>query len=238
MTATVRLDTRPYGDSAVLVRAHGGDAEQRWRRVQSLAGALGAGLPPGVENVVATYDCVLVEFDPDVSAHRDIARAVSRAAGVEGDAAAHPPRRLFRVPVVYGGEHGPDLDDVADWLGMTATRLVEWHGGVDWIIRFRGAPVGAPMMEGPRFPRPVRRHPEPRIAVQPGSVALAGEQGVIYPVLSPGGWRIVGRTPLALVDFDRNPPMPYRSGDRIRFVPMDRSRWAELADRPLEPADG
>jgi len=226
---TFGLDITPYGDSALLVRAAPGSRERRWRTVQRLADAVQSDAVPGVRDLVATYDCLLVEFDCGRTDHDAVAGAVRRAATRVGDDGPVVPPRRFRIPVLYGGEHGPDLPEVADQLGLTADEVVRRHAGTEWVVRFLGAPVGAPMLDGSPFPSSVSRCPRPRTRVPAGSVAVAGAQAVIYPVASPGGWRLIGRTPLRLVDVARRPHVPYRPGDRFQFVPVPEASWAEDA---------
>lgn len=221
------LDIQAYGDSALLVRAVQGSRERRWRTVQRLADALEAATVVGVHDLVATYDCLLVEFDCERTSHDAVARAVRQLAARAGGTGRVAAPRRFRVPVVYGGEHGPDLPEVADQLGLTADEVVRRHAGTDWVVRFLGAPAGAPMLDGAAFPTPVSRRPSPRTRVPAGAVAVAGAQAVIYPVTSPGGWRLIGRTPLRLVDVGRWPQVAYRPGDRFRFIPVPASSWAD-----------
>jgi len=220
-----RLLIDPYGDSGLLVTARGGTAEQRWRTVHRLATAVRAGRLPGVCDVVATYDCLLVEFDCARTTFEDVAAALPALRPVRGATAP----ATVRVPVIYGGEHGPDLGDVAAQLGSTPEQVARWHAATAWTVRFRGAPAGAPMLDGPAFPSPVSRCPAPRVRVPGGSVAVAGRQSVIYPVPSPGGWRLIGRTPLRMVAIGRPPRSPYRPGDVIRFEPIDQLRFDQLA---------
>jgi KipI family sensor histidine kinase inhibitor len=226
----VRLCTENYGDSAVLASAITGDAEQRWRAVQRLADLLVAAPPTGFADVVATYDSVFVAFDPTVTTHREMVRALRATARRDGQGATVLRPRRFLVPVCFGGEYGPDLPAVAEELGLTVTEVISLHESTDWVVRFRGSPVCAPMMDGAPYATGVRRLPHPRTRVPAGSVAVAGRQAVIYPVMSPGGWRLIGRTPLRLVDVDRRPPVAYQPGDRLRFLPIDAAMWSRYAD--------
>ena len=210
----IGLDTVPYGDSAVLVTATGGTAEERWRAVQRLADVIEADQVTGVRDLVATYDSLLVEFDCTRTTHDDVA-STCRAASGRPVRSTTPPT-TWRVPVVYGGEHGPDLPDVAVQLGLSPDAVVGLHVETPWVVRFTGSPVGAPMMDGSRLPGPISRCPSPRTRVPTGSVAVSGRQCVIYPVSSPGGWRLIGRTPAHLSP---------RPGDVVRFEPIDESRW-------------
>lgn len=227
------------GDSAVTARAVRGDAERRWAVVHSLADAIDAARLDGVYGIVPTYDCLLVEFDCVRTEHRMIRQAIAEAADrLDQVAAARLAPKRFVVPVVYGGEYGPDLPMVAGQLGLTQQQVVDLHSGADLTVRCLGAPVGAPMMDGPAFGGPVPRLASPRTSVPAGSVAVAGRQAVICPLRSPGGWPLLGRTPLRILDLDAEPLTPYRPGDRFRFVPIASERWADHDGRPLEAVDG
>jgi KipI family sensor histidine kinase inhibitor len=191
------VELAPYGDAALLVTAVGGTAEQRWRTVHRLADPVER--LAGVSGVVPAYDTLLVEFDCVRTTFEQV------AAGVR---AARPMPVAFHLPVVYDG---PDLADVAAELGVPAAEVVRLHTAATWTVRFRGAPAGAPMLDGSLFPHPVSRCPVPRVKVAPGSVAVAGRHSVIYPVASPGGWRLIGHTSVRLL------ALGHRPGDLMRF---------------------
>ena len=213
------------GDSAVVVKATGGE-DRAWQVVHALADAIEAVRLDGVHGIVPTYDSLLVEFDCSATDHDTIHRALLGAAGrlAENPAPVPAPRR-FTVPVVYGGEYGPDLPVVAEQLALAERAVVELHTGRDLMVRCLGAPVGAPMMDGPAFPKPVPRLASPRTSVPPGSIAVAGRQAVICPMRSPGGWPLLGRTPLRVLDLDSEPLTPYRPGDTFRFVAITPEEW-------------
>lgn len=220
------------GDSAVAVKAAGADAERRWEFVHALADAVEAAGLDGVYGVVPAYDSLLVEFDCTRTDHATVREAIRQAA-FRPDPAGRPVPRRFVVPVVYGGEYGPDLPEVARQLGLTERQVIELHSGTPLTVRCLGAPAGAPMMDGPPFPKPVPRLGSPRTSVPPGSVAVAGRQAVICPVRSPGGWPLLGRTPLRVLDLDAEPFAAYRPGDRFRFVPITPAQWDEHRDAAL-----
>jgi len=230
---------RDAGDSAVMARAVRGDAERCWEVVHALADAIDAARLDGVYGIVPTYDALLVEFDCARTEHRRIRQALGEAADrLDDSPMVRPAPKHFVVPVVYGGEYGPDLPTVAGQLGLTEQEVVELHSGVDLTVRCLGAPVGAPMMDGPAFGKPVPRLASPRTSVPPGSIAVAGRQAVICPMRSPGGWPLLGRTPLRILDLDAEPLTPYRPGDSFRFVPIAPEQWADHAGRQLEAIDG
>jgi len=214
------------GDSALMVKATEADAERRWEFVHTLADALEAAEICGVHGAVPTYDSLLVEFDCTRTDHATVRAAIHAAVLRQSSVTRRTPRR-FVVPVVYGGEHGPDLPEVAWQLGISEHEVVELHTGTPLTVRCLGAPAGAPMMDGPPFPKPVPRLASPRTSVPPGSVAVAGRQAVICPVRSPGGWPLIGRTPLRVLDLDAEPFAAYRPGDQLRFVPIEPARWDE-----------
>lgn len=228
------------GDSAVVAKAVGMAAERAWQVVHALADALDAVRLDGVHGLVPTYDSLLVEFDCVDTDHATVRRVLRHEADRLGTGPVRPSRtRRFVVPVVYGGEFGPDLPVVAEQLGVSEREVVELHSGADLTVRCLGAPAGAPMMDGPAFPRPVPRLASPRTRVLPGSVAVAGRQAVICPMPSPGGWPLLGRTPLrVLEDLDADPLTAYRPGDTFRFVPITPEQWDDHAGRPLAAAHG
>lgn len=235
MSAPVRLDCTSYGDSAVLVRTAGDDPEQRWSIVQALAHAAQRSAPGCVIDTIAAYETLLIQVRTGPECHADVARWV-HGTHEALNGSGLPAGRIIEVPVLYGGDHGPDLQAVAAELSMTAEELITQHTATSWTVRMLGSPVGAPMMDGGNLPAPVKRCEEPRTAVPPGSVALAGQQCVIYPVRSPGGWRLVGQTPLRLIDVTQTPPTRHRPGDVIRFRPIAEADWDALAGELLEEA--
>jgi KipI family sensor histidine kinase inhibitor len=226
------------GDSAVAIKSVG-DPEHSWQLVHALADAIEAAGIDGLHGTMPTYDALLVEFDCATTDHATIRRTIDReAARLASGQVARPTPKRFVVPVVYGGEHGPDLRIVAEQLGLTERAVVALHSGDDLKVRCIGAPVGAPMMDGPAFPVPVPRLASPRTSVPPGSIAVAGRQAVICPMRSPGGWPLLGRTPLRILDLESQSLTAYRPGDTFRFVPMSPDQWDEYDGLPLEATDG
>jgi len=227
------------GDAAVRVSALGGTAESQWQSVQHLADALTAADIPGLYGVVPTYESVLVEFDCALTDHDEITVLVSTVAEeIRHGVVGRPAPRSFRVPVVYGGDRGPDLLFVADFLGISTGDVVALHTAKPFTIRCLGAPAGSPMMDGPDFTAPIPRLVVPRTTAPAGVVSVAGSQAVIAPAASPGGWQIIGQTPLTLLDLDRTPFICYRPGDTVQFFPITERDWDIHAGRYLEAHHG
>jgi KipI family sensor histidine kinase inhibitor len=226
---TTRLEVRPYGDTGVLAGVLGEDYETRWSTTQALAGSLRRASPAWLVDLVATYDHVFVTFDPETGDH-DAASALLERLHRDQQPGDAPSGRTLRVPVLFGGEAGPDLEDVATELGLTTDALVERVCASPWTVRFVAGPVGTPFTDRDDWDAAIPRMRVPRVAVPPGSVALSGAQSIIYPVRSPGGWRLLGRTPLPLLaaDPDSQELVAYGAGDRLQHEPVDLARYDEL----------
>lgn len=231
-----RIVVEDCGDSAVLVLAIGGSAEQQWQMVNAIADTLQERAVDGIYGLIPAFDSVLVEFDSLLISHQSV-RAL-----IEGfdttPAACHATPATLVVPAVYGGEHGPDLGEVAAHLDLSEDEVIELHAGCTYTVRMLGGPAGAPMMDGPPFPARIPRRASPRVQCPAGSVGVAGNQGTIYPFHSPGGWQLIARTPMQVVDLAADPITAYRPGDRIRFDPIPADRWAKYAGIRLERHDG
>ncbi|MEZ3499927.1 5-oxoprolinase subunit PxpB [Pantoea sp. KPR_PJ] len=128
--------------------------------------------------------------------------------------------RLVEIPVIYGNEAGPDLQVVADHAGMTPKQVVELHSGTDYIVYFIGFQPGFPYLGGLDSRLHTPRRAEPRVSVPAGSVGIGGSQTGVYPLATPGGWQLLGQTPVALFNPRQQPPTLLRPGDSVRFVPQ------------------
>lgn len=172
---------------------------------------------PGVTNVHPAYASILIDFDPLAIRHSGVERAAAELFA-EAAAAPVPEPRLVEIPVVYGGEYGPDLEGVAALTGHTPDEVVAIHSGAEYLVYFLGFSPGFPYLGGMPESIAAPRLETPRRRVPAGSVAIGGRQTGVYPMASPGGWRIIGRTPLRLFDLAADPPVLLQMGDRVRFV--------------------
>lgn len=230
---TAAYEVVEYGDAGLLVTYRQPEAGDRWEAAQALQSALLEHRDDGVVDVVASYETAFVSFDLALTDHAAVAGLVA-SLSVESGAGRTP--RLFRVPAVYGGERGPDLGDVADELGIGRDEVVTLHTSSPWTVRFRGSPAASPMMDGPRMPASISRNPVPRTHLAPGSVAVSGHQCLIYPVVSPGGWRLIGQTPVRLLDLTLDELVPYRPGDQLQFFAIAEGEWDAWSSTTLAPA--
>lgn len=208
------LDIRPGGSQGLYVVLGDEISDAVNQDVLRLARAIGEGISGGIRDIVPGYASVYVEFDPLVWPFAALADAIERS---NLSLESGPPPRLVRIPVAYGGEFGPDLEAVAAEVGLSVDGVIAAHSGGLYRVYFIGFTPGFPFLGGmdPRLAVP--RLPQPRLKVARGSVGIAGLQTGIYPMESPGGWRIIGRTEVALYDPTRPSPVLFRPGDQVRF---------------------
>ncbi|HEY8414771.1 MAG TPA: 5-oxoprolinase subunit PxpB [Thermaerobacter sp.] len=197
------------------------------RRVRELAGRLRRAAPPGVQDIVPSYGAVFVRYDPLVTSFEEVA-ARCRALDAGPDDSEPPPPRVYLLPTVYGGEYGPDLEEVARYHGLAPEDVVRIHSSAAYYIYFLGFTPGFPFLGGlsPRLATP--RREVPRTRVPAGSVGIGGSQTGVYPVSSPGGWHLIGRTPVPLFRADRQPPAVLEPGHYVRFVPVTEEEFRRI----------
>ncbi len=212
------MTIRPASDASLLVSFGDSISLEAHHQVLRLAQAL-ADMPLGVRNLHPAFASVLVDFDPRRCTQAQI-ESLIRERLAASETISHGERRLIEIPVRYGGEFGPDLAEVARHTGLSPERVVELHSSAEYLVYFLGFSPGFPYLGGmpPELATP--RLPAPRRRVPAGSVAIGGAQTGIYPLESPGGWRLIGRTPLRLFDAAAEPPALLAIGDRVRFVPV------------------
>ncbi len=206
------MEIRPAGDRSLLVSFGAEISLETHGRVMRLMGRLAG--TRGIVNLHPAYASVLVDFDPLRTNTGEMERAL-REAAADADRASLPSARTVEVPVRYDG---PDLADVARITGMTAEEVIRLHSGAEYVVYFLGFSPGFPYLGGMPEAIAAPRLATPRRRVPAGSVAIGGSQTGIYPMASPGGWRIIGRTPLELFRADREPPALLAIGDRVRFL--------------------
>jgi inhibitor of KinA len=223
----------PLGDRCLIVEFESRVDAGINRKARALADFLLRNPPAGVIDVVPAFCTVAVYYRPEQFApaasqdpspyHRLRARIEAvLAAGIES---AEGTERVIRIPVCYGGVHGPDLPEVAAACGMTADQVVLAHVASEHVIFMLGFSPGFPYIGGldPRLSVP--RRPTPRTRIPAGTVAIARDQTAIYSFETPGGWNLIGRTPLKLFDPSGDPPCRLQPGDRIRFVPITQAEF-------------
>lgn len=213
-----------HGDRCLVIRFGTGIDVATGRRCGAAAAALRNAAIRGVSDIVPTFNTVAVHYLPGHFAvntslrhlEAEIERVLLQADLDE----AHTGGRSIKLPVCYGGEYGPDLADVAERTGLDQDGVIQLHSGEPAYVFMLGFAPGAPFMgvHDERFALP--RRATPRTSIPAGSVAIANRQTVVYPNNLPGGWHVIGRTPLALFNPLQEPPTLISPGDSVQFVPI------------------
>jgi KipI family sensor histidine kinase inhibitor len=236
--ATHPLSVVEYGDRAVMVGIDAPDASERRRLVAQFGKRFVRSLPPGVHDVVFGLESVLVEFDPLSTTTKQVTDAIRsfdrKAEEPAGDSA---PVRELVVPFVVNDTVALDLQDVAAEQGISPDAVITAIENSELTVSLLAAAM-APMMDGLDFPEEVRRQSRPRTDVPAGAIMIAGRNVLIQPFPGPTGWRVIGRTPLTIVDIQRDDPAAFAPGDRVRFRRISASEAENLSGGFLEPVDG
>ncbi|MBN1426672.1 5-oxoprolinase subunit PxpB [Candidatus Fermentibacteria bacterium] len=220
----------PVGDRALSIELGDSISVVTNRRVHGLSREIGRLGVRGVLDVVPTYRSLMVYYDPRSISYADLTSRLGEMEGSLGDGETVAPK-LVEIPALYGGEYGPDIGDVAEHNGVSEAEVIEIHSGADYLVYMMGFLPGFPYLGGMSERIATPRLVTPRASIPTGSVAIAERQTGIYPVESPGGWRIIGRTPIGLFDPGREPPVEIEPGDYLRFVQVDESEYADVQSR-------
>lgn len=227
----MEVEFRNAGDSALILYLRGVTASEGALYLRSLLEHLDQQPPLGVTDAVPALSSLLLTYDPLQTTPEELRVHLSRLA-LRADGETSQPA-LVEIPVLYGGEAGVDLGAVAAAAALSEQAAIELHCSQEYTVFFLGFTPGFAYM-GP-LPEPLQtpRLGTPRVTVPAGSVAIAEDQTGIYPVASPGGWRLIGRTPLRLFDPRKDPPTLLRPGDRVRFVAVDAATYSRLHSETL-----
>ena len=218
---------RPCGDQALMVMFEQRISEEIHRQVIRFDVMLQD--DPAVLEIVPAYASVLVYYDPLAYTYAEMEERIRKHLS-EDVSVRETDGKCVVIPVCYGGEHGPDLSFVAAHANLTESKVIQLHSGQEYRIYMLGFLPGFPYLGGmdPRLETP--RLPSPRTLIPAGSVGIGGVQTGIYPFPSPGGWRLIGRTPVSL--FRSSAPeekVPiYQVGDRIRFEPISPEEYNSM----------
>lgn len=224
----------PAGDQAMTVEFGSQISDECNDRVYALADALMALSPPWLIELVPTYRSLLIQYDgfqtDNDAVAADLTELISAAIPTDTTQGARQPD-VYELPVVYGGEDGPDLEAVAVNAGLSAEEVVQIHSSTAYRVYMIGFSPGFPYLGGmdPRIACP--RLTTPRIRVPAGSVGIAESQTGVYPNASPGGWQLIGRTLVRLFDATQAPPSVLQPGHYVRFVPIDSKNQSEIEEQ-------
>lgn len=215
------------GDRAILVEFAQEISPAVHRQVRSFCAAMERSNLPGVVEIVPAYCAVTVHYRPEEIRYEQLE---GRLQGIlrNLDAVEIPPATVWEIPVFYGGEAGPDLEFVARHSGLTEEEVIRRHAQPEYLVYMLGFTPGFPYLGGMDAAIAAPRLTEPRVKIPAGSVGIAGQQTGVYPIASPGGWQLIGRTPVKMYDPGREKPVLLEAGDYVKFCPVDAAEYDRI----------
>ena len=226
-TRTDDVHFQPASDQSLLISFGKQITLAAHQRVRKLLRLFELEPVPGVRNLHPAYCSILVNFDALKMDHAEL-EIILRGYLDRLEEVPLPEARQVEIPVSYGGQFGPDLDEVAATLGITPSQAIELHSSITYTVYFLGFVPGFAYLGELPSELVTTRLTTPRRSVPPGSVGIAGNQTGVYPFATPGGWRLIGRTPVAMFRPDRHDMSFLSIGDHVRFKPISATRFAAL----------
>lgn len=210
----------PAGDKALVVEFGDAISPEINRRVRNFTLAVEKADIPAVFDLMPTYRSLLIYYDPlQVSATELQARLEPLGENLDELVIEKP--QIVHIPVLYGGEYGPDIEFVAEHAGLTVEQVIETHANTDYLVYAMGFSPGFPYLGGLSEKLTTPRLTSPRVEIPAGAVGIAETQTGVYPVASPGGWQLIGRTPVKMFDTRKEPPTLLSTGNYVRFIRLD-----------------
>ena len=217
----------PASDSSLLVVFGNEISPTLHERVIALFHSLLGRQDPRIRNLHPGYVSLLIDFDPLRCTHDELSSVVEQLT-IASNSTVEPPGRLVTIPVCYDLEFGLDLSDIAQHAGLSVDEVIRLHSSPTYLVYCLGFTPGFVYLGGLPQVLHAPRLTTPRPSIAGGSVGIAGAQTGIYPFDSPGGWNLIGRTPVRMFDPDATPPTRLQPGDRMRFFPVDRVTFEDV----------
>ena len=184
----------------------------------------------GLIEWIPTYRSILFTYNPSIVSFNSIIEFLQELENIKDEISFSPPL-VTEIPTVYGGEYGPDLTYVAQHNGLSIEDVIAIHSGTDYLIYMLGFTPGFPYLGGMSEKIATARLESPREKITGGSVGIAANQTGIYPIGSPGGWQLIGKTPVRLFDPQLEEPFLLKAGDYLRFVPVNIEEYTEICEK-------
>ncbi|QLK86016.1 5-oxoprolinase subunit PxpB [Staphylococcus sp. 17KM0847] len=183
---------------------------------------------PYIKEVVPSYRAILVYFDGMAITYDALLETLNLTALTRTSTTQNRSRRIVNIPVLYGGKWGPDLEYVAEHNQLSVESVIRYHTESYYLVYMIGFMPGFPFLGGLDTHIHTPRKAEPRLQIPAGSVGIANNQTGLYPADSPGGWQIIGRTPIDVFDLNRDPKILYQPGDKIKFYAINEEQFLHI----------
>ena len=183
----------------------------------------------GIEEFVPSFRAVLIHYNPQILSYARMVRLVEAILDKNVQEMAHT-KRIVQIPVCYEGEYAPDINFVAEHAGLSVDKVIQIHTAKAYLIYMLGFQPGFPYLGGLDERIHTPRLASPRVKINAGSVGIGGTQTGLYPMESPGGWQIIGTTPVRCYNPDKEKAIPYLAGDYIQFVPISQEEYARIKE--------
>jgi KipI family sensor histidine kinase inhibitor len=181
-----------------------------------------------IRDVLPTYRSIMIYFNPLKISFDEIKKLIEENCDVDYESLDTVKKEIIEIPVMYGGNYGPDIDNVARYNKLSIDEVIKIHTSVEYLIYMLGFTPGFPYLGGMPKRIATPRLDEPRINIPKGSIGIAGEQTGIYPIESPGGWQLLGRTPLELYNSNKKNPFLLNAGEYIKFVSITEKEYLNI----------
>ena len=217
------------GDSSLLIEFGKIISPDINRKIAVTVQLIKAQQTPGVVDIIPAFCSLLINYDPRVISYEEIRdrMQIILKIDVKADAAR---KKIYEIPVCYGGEFGPDLDNIAQHAGLSPEEVIQIHSSRDYLIYMLGFLPGFCYLGGLDERIHTPRLANPRLKISAGSVGIGGSQTGIYPLDSPGGWQLMGMTPVKTYDPQREVPILVEAGNYIRFIPIDKDEFYRIKE--------
>lgn len=215
------------GDSALLIEFEQKIAPEINAQITAFVHLLKEQHIEGVTDLIPAFASLLINYDPRVIGYKDLKARIEELLKIEVSEEASE-ARVFEIPVCYGGEYGPDIANIAENAGLSEQEVIDIHCSKDYLIYMLGFLPGFVYLGGLDERIHTPRLANPRISIPAGSVGIAASQTGIYPLNSPGGWQLLGMTPVKTYDPEREAPILVEAGDYIRFVPVTEEEFLKI----------
>ena len=221
------------GDSSLLIEFGNEISPEINRRIAAVVELMREQHIEGVVDVIPAFCSLLVNYDPRVAGYEKMKKRLESLVRVDIKV-GQVKRKIFEIPVLYGGEYGPDLASIAEHAGISQDEVIAIHSSRDYLIYMLGFLPGFCYLGGLDERIHTPRLSNPRLRIRAGSVGIGGSQTGIYPLDSPGGWQLMGMTPVKTYDPEREIPILVEAGNYIRFVPIDEEQYKRIQAQVAE----